>query len=76
MIYDDVLLDELLGSDKSDYVASLQRLKQLPVRVVHAGHGESFDQKRLHTLIDEYVSRVAADDTPEHGPANEAAGSR
>ncbi len=76
VIYDDVLLDELLGSDKSDYVASLQRLKQLPVRVVHAGHGESFDQKRLHTLIDEYVSRVAANDTPEHGPANEAAGSR
>lgn len=59
VIYDDVLLDELHESDKSDYVESLQRLKRLPVQVVHAGHGHSFGRERLHALIDAYVSRTS-----------------
>lgn len=55
VIYDDVLLDGLHESDRGDYAASLRRLRGLPVRTVHAGHGGSFDGERLRELIDAYL---------------------
>ncbi|UOQ90953.1 MBL fold metallo-hydrolase [Agromyces endophyticus] len=56
VIYDDVLLDGLHESDRDDYATSLQRLRDLPVRVVHPGHGDSFDGVRLRELIDDYLA--------------------
>lgn len=56
VIYDEYLLDELHGSSIPDYVASLRRLRTLPVQVVHPGHGDSFEASRLHELIDEYLA--------------------
>ena len=55
VIYDDVLLDSLPGSDTEQYAHSLRRLRNLPVRLTHPGHGRSFGQDRLHYLIDEYL---------------------
>ncbi|GAA2446418.1 MBL fold metallo-hydrolase [Agromyces soli] len=55
VIYDDVLLDGLHESDRGDYATSLRRLRGLPVRTVHAGHGASFDGERLRELIDAYL---------------------
>ncbi|MEV4537785.1 MBL fold metallo-hydrolase [Asanoa sp. NPDC049518] len=55
VIYDDVLLDSLPGSDPSQYARSLRRLRDLPVRLTHPGHDHSFGQDRLHHLIDEYL---------------------
>lgn len=54
-----VLLDELPESDIDDYVQSMERLRDLPVQVVHGGHDESFGRARLLALIDEYVGRRA-----------------
>lgn len=53
---DDVLLDELPTSNVSDYVASMRRLRDLPVGVVHGGHDPSFGRERLIERCDEYVA--------------------
>jgi len=42
VVYDDVLIDEIAGADIGDYVASLRRLRELPVRIVLPGHGGDF----------------------------------
>jgi glyoxylase-like metal-dependent hydrolase (beta-lactamase superfamily II) len=54
-IYDGPLLDAIEGADRLDYVATMKRLRQLPVTVVHGGHDPSFGRSRLHTLIDQYL---------------------
>jgi glyoxylase-like metal-dependent hydrolase (beta-lactamase superfamily II) len=53
------LLDELPESNIADYVRSMGRLRDLPVRRVHGGHDDSFGRDRLLELIDEYVARRA-----------------
>jgi glyoxylase-like metal-dependent hydrolase (beta-lactamase superfamily II) len=50
-----VLLDELPGSNIADYVRSMQRLRDVPARIVHGGHDDSFGRERLLELIDGYV---------------------
>ena len=50
-----VLLDELPESDIPAYVRSMERLRDLPVRIVHGGHDDSFGRERLLELIDGYV---------------------
>ena len=56
-VYDGPLLDELDGSDIDDYCATMRRLRDLPVRVVHAGHEPSFGRARLVELCDAYLAR-------------------
>ena len=55
-IYDGPLLDNLPDSNIDDYLATMARLRALPVRAVHGGHEPSFDGARLHALIDAYVA--------------------
>jgi glyoxylase-like metal-dependent hydrolase (beta-lactamase superfamily II) len=54
-VYDGPLLDELDGSDVDSYIATMQRLRKLPVQVVHAGHEESFGRERLIEICDGYL---------------------
>ena len=56
-IYDGPLLYEGRGMDVSDYARSLRRLRDLPVRVVHAGHDPSFGRERMLQIIDVYLRR-------------------
>lgn len=56
-VYDGPLLDELPGSDIPGYVSTMKRLRELPVRVVHAGHDPSFGRERLRELCDAYLAR-------------------
>jgi glyoxylase-like metal-dependent hydrolase (beta-lactamase superfamily II) len=56
-IYDGPLLDELGHSNIADYVRTMRRLRELPVRVVHAGHDPSFGRDRLVVLVDAYLAR-------------------
>ena len=56
VIYDDVLLDELRESDISDYLATMRRLRTLPVRVVYPGHGAPFGGERMQEIIDTYIA--------------------
>lgn len=57
VIYDGLLLDDLPGSDIAEYVASMERLRALPVSVVHAGHYPSFGRERFLQLIGDYLHR-------------------
>ena len=57
VIYDGPLVYEGPGMDLKVYAQSLRRLKQLPVRVVHAGHDPSFDRERLIQIVDSYLKR-------------------
>jgi glyoxylase-like metal-dependent hydrolase (beta-lactamase superfamily II) len=59
-IYDGPLLDEFPTSSISDYVRTMQRLRHLPVTVVHAGHEPSFGRERLRALVDDYLTRRGA----------------
>jgi len=52
-----ILLDELPESNIADYVSSMERLRDLPARIVHGGHDDSFGRERLLELIDDYVTR-------------------
>jgi glyoxylase-like metal-dependent hydrolase (beta-lactamase superfamily II) len=52
-----LLLDELPESSVADYVRSMERLRDLSVRIVHGGHDDSFGPERLRALIEDYVSR-------------------
>lgn len=58
-LYDGPLLDELEGSSIPDYVKTMERLRELPVRVVHAGHDPSFGRERLVELVDAYLEKRA-----------------
>lgn len=55
-IYDGPLLDEMPDSNLNDYVRTMQRLRQLPISVVHAGHDPSFGRERLIQLVDQYLT--------------------
>lgn len=37
-VYDGPLIDDFYHSDVTDYVASMERLRRMPARMVHAGH--------------------------------------
>lgn len=54
VVYDDVLLDELTGSSIGDYLATMARLGDLPVRVVYPGHGDSFGADLMHQIAARY----------------------
>ena len=55
-IYDGPLLDRLPESDIEDYVATMRRLSELPVTVVHAGHDPSFSRARLIEIAEGYIA--------------------
>ena len=45
------------GSDVARCIATMERLREPPVSVVHAGHEPSFGRDRLHELIDAYLAK-------------------
>jgi len=54
-IYDGPLLDFDEDSNIPDYITTMKRLRELPVRVVHGGHDPSFGRHRMIELIDAYL---------------------
>ena len=55
IIYDGPLIDDTYHSDIDIYVETLERLRSLPVTLVHGGHFPSFGPVRYRQLIDEYL---------------------
>jgi glyoxylase-like metal-dependent hydrolase (beta-lactamase superfamily II) len=56
VVYDTgVLLDELTGSSIPDYLDSMRRLRDLPVRTVLAGHGAPFGRDLLRERAGGYL---------------------
>jgi glyoxylase-like metal-dependent hydrolase (beta-lactamase superfamily II) len=54
-IYDGPLYDFLPESSITDYVATMQRLIELPIDTVHGGHDGSFGRERLEEIAHEYL---------------------
>jgi glyoxylase-like metal-dependent hydrolase (beta-lactamase superfamily II) len=51
IVYDGPLIEDTYHSDAADYHASMLRLVDLPVRVVHGGHFPSYDGARHRAII-------------------------
>ncbi len=51
IVYDGPLIEDTYHSDPRDYIASMERLLSLPVRLVHGGHFASFGGERYRRLI-------------------------
>lgn len=58
--YDGPLIEDTYHSNLDDYIASMKRLLDLPVRVVHGGHFPSFGAARHRTLIEAWLRGKAA----------------
>jgi len=59
-VYDGPLIDDAYHSDIQNYVTSMKRILDLPVRIVHGGHFPSFDGRRYRELIRAYLSAKGA----------------
>ena len=59
-VYDGPLIDDAWHSDVDAYIASMQRIHDLPVRVVHGAHFPSFDGARYRALVREYLDAKGA----------------
>ncbi|WP_089268486.1 MBL fold metallo-hydrolase [Puniceibacterium sediminis] len=55
IIYDGPLIEDTYHADIGDYIASMRRLLDLPVRVVHGGHFPSFSGERLHGMVRDWL---------------------
>jgi glyoxylase-like metal-dependent hydrolase (beta-lactamase superfamily II) len=53
--YDGPLIEGESDEEQAQYVASMERLLALPVRVVHGGHFPSFDGARHRALIGDWL---------------------
>ena len=51
IVYDGPLIEDVFHSDMNDYVASMKRLLDVPVRVVHGGHFASYGGARHREII-------------------------
>lgn len=54
-IYDDELYDQLPDSNIDDYLATMRRILDLDVGIVHGGHGPSFDKARMREIALGYI---------------------
>lgn len=54
-IYEGGLVDDLPGCDLDAYKATMKRLSQLDVEVVHGGHGLRFGRHRLREIATAYL---------------------
>jgi len=59
-LYDGPLLYELPGSSLAAYIPTLERLLELDVSVVHAGHDPSFGRERLREIAYDHLRRFRA----------------
>lgn len=59
-VYDGPLIDDAYHSDIAVYLATMERILELPVRVVHGGHFPSFDGARYRGLIRAYLDEKGA----------------
>lgn len=59
-IYDGPLLYDLEGSNIDDYIATLERLRELPITVAHGGHETSFGRARMIEICDTYLNKWGA----------------
>jgi glyoxylase-like metal-dependent hydrolase (beta-lactamase superfamily II) len=60
IVYDGPLIEDAYHSNIADYVASMERLVDLPVNVVHGGHFPSFGRDRYREIIATWLASKGA----------------
>ena len=55
IVYDGPLIEDTYHAHRGDYVASMERLLTLPVRVVHGGHFTSYGRERHQEIIRDWL---------------------
>lgn len=60
IVYDGPLIEDTYHANPHDYYASMVRLYDLPVRVVHGGHFPSYDGARHKAIIRAWLDAKAA----------------
>lgn len=55
IVYDGPLIEDTYHANARDYITSMKRLYDLPVRRVHGGHFPSYDGKRHKAIIREWL---------------------
>ncbi|MGE0005061.1 MAG: MBL fold metallo-hydrolase [Parvibaculaceae bacterium] len=55
IVYDGPLIDDAYHSNRQAYHATFERIRPLPVTIVHGGHFPSFGPTRYRQIIDEYL---------------------
>lgn len=55
-IYDEGLVDDIPGADVETYLRTMQRLAELDVARVYAGHGEMMDRKQMRQVALDYIA--------------------
>lgn len=53
--YDGPLIEDTYHSNLQDYISSMERLLEIPVRIVHGGHFPSFGRERHRRLIRDWL---------------------
>lgn len=54
-IYDDDLVDDVPGASVPDYLATMERLRRLDIRLGLGGHGPAFDRARMVAIAEGYL---------------------
>lgn len=57
-IHGGLLVDDMPDSDRLAYCATMRRLADLPVSIVHGGHAESIDRQKMRTITEDYLRRT------------------
>lgn len=55
IVYDGPLIEDTYHANGDDYIRSMQRLLELPVRIVHGGHFASYSGERHRLLISDWL---------------------
>lgn len=61
IVYDGPLIEDTYHANAADYVRSMQRLRDLPVRVVHGGHFPSYGAARHQQIVQDWLIAHGAD---------------
>ena len=59
VIYDGILIDTTADAHIPTYLRTMERVREIPVRVVHAGHRGAFGRERMVEIADAYVASRA-----------------
>ncbi len=59
IVYDGPLIEDTYHADPVDYLASMIKLYDLPVRLVHGGHFPSYDGQRHRTIVRDWLASRA-----------------
>lgn len=60
IVYDGPLIEDTFHADAKDYLASMKRLFDIPVRVVHGGHFPSYGGDRHREIIRSWLDEKAS----------------